>query len=194
MKAKTNKEGLKSSIVTCFFILLFNFLFSIVAFLLFWYWMIPNISTIVPALKTYLESLSDEFLPIAYDIVYSISACIAIFPSAIFAYRISKKRKKEFLAYSKGRISYLDGIKYYIARYGVYDIICTLVLIILLAFIYMIAGDVFIVRFFPLAFCMFSRLGIIFGFIVSLILTTLSMFCGIFFSQKKWRAEYFISE
>ena len=136
MKTKTNKEGLKSSIVTCFFILLFNFLFSIVAFLLFWYWMIPNISTIVPALKTYLESLSDEFLPIVYDIVYSISACIAIFPSAIFAYRISKKRKKEFLAYSKGRISYLDGIKYYIARYGVYDIICTLVLIILLAFIY----------------------------------------------------------
>ena len=194
MKIKINKELLKSSVLTCFFVVLFNFFFSIIAFLLIWYWVIPNISTIVPVLKKYLESLSDEFLPIAYDIVYAISACIAIFPSAISAYRMSKKRKKEFLAYSKGCISYIDGIKYHIAQYGVYDIICTSALIILLTFIYMIAGDVFIVRFFPLVFCMFSRLGIILGFIVSFIFTALSMFCGIFFSQKKWRAEYFISE
>lgn len=194
MKTKITAKGIKSSIIVCFFMLLFNFLFSMLAFLLIFYWAIPNLSTIFPTLKAYFESLDEEIMPVVYDIVYLISACIAVFPGTTLAYRIAKTRKKEFLAYSKGRISYADGIRYHLAEYGACDILCTSCIIILLAITYMLAGDVFIVRFFPLAFNLFKSLGIVLGFLVTAILTGLSMLCGVLFSQKKWRARYFLGE
>ena len=191
---KINKKGLKSSVITCFFVILFNFVFSILAFLLVWYWAIPNICMIVPNFKVYFESLDEELLPIAYNIIYSIGACIAIFPSTLLAYRVSRKRQKEFLDYSKGCISYSDGLKYHFMQYGLLDGICILSVTVLLAVIYMAAGDIFIVRVFPIAFNMFSNLGTIFGILVTAVLTGLSMIFGAFFAQKKWRAQYFVVE
>lgn len=193
MKIKINKESLKSSFTICFFTLLFNFVFWYFSFFIIWYWAIPNICTIVPIFKTHLESLSDEILPVAYNIVYSIGSVISIFPSTILAYRISKKRKKDFLSQTKGRISYVDGINYHFTKHGLSDLIFSSITIILPTLIYIIASKSPLIRFFPTAFYMLNSLGVIFGFLVTTLLTALAMFCGIFFSQKKWRAEYFIN-
>lgn len=191
---KINKKYLKSSLVTCFFVILFNFVFSILAFLLVWYWAIPNVCMVAPDFKLYFESLNEELLPVAYNIIYSIGSCIAIFPSTLFAYRVSKTRRKEFCDYSKGRISYKNGLKYHFMQYGVIDGICILSVTALLAIVYMAAGDIFIVRVFPIAFNMFSNFGTVFGILVTVVLTGLSMIFGAFFAQKKWRAQYFVVE
>lgn len=194
MKTKIRIDSLKSSIIVCFFMVLFNFLFSMTVFLLIWYWAMPNISFLIPPLKTWLESLGDETLPIAYDILYAVSSLIAVFFSTTLAFRISKKRKKEFLAHSKGRISYIEGIKYHIRQYGAYDLAIISAVVLILTIIYVAAGDVFIVRAFPIVFTMVQALGGIIGFIVAMILICASMIAAIFFSQKKWRAEYFLNE
>ena len=194
MKTKISIDKLKSSIIVCFFMVLFNFLFSMAVFLLIWYWAMPNISFLIPPLKTWLESLGDETLPVAYDILYAVSSLIAVFPSTTLAFRISKKRKKEFLADSKGRISYANGIKYHIYKYGAYDLASISVLTLILTIVYMIAGDVFVVRVFPIVFTMVQALGGIIGFVVVIILICASMIVAMFFSQKKWRAEYFLNE
>ena len=57
MKTKISIDKLKSSIIVCFFMVLLNFLFSMAVFLLIWYWAMPNISFLIPPLKTWLESL-----------------------------------------------------------------------------------------------------------------------------------------
>ena len=194
MKLKPDKRKLKNSIVVCLFMLLFNFLFSSLCYLLIWYWAIPNISTVLPIFKKWIESLGDDVLPFAYDFLYAVSACIAVFPSAVLAYGLSKTRRKEFIAYSKARISYLDGIKYHGIEYGLYDLACSFGLVMVLAIVYAFAGDVFIVKCFPIALTMFQSLGSILGTMVTVILTGVAMLAGIFFSQKKWRAEYFINE
>ena len=173
---------------------LFNFLFSMTVFLLIWYWAMPNISFLIPPLKTWLESLGDETLPIAYDILYAVSSLIAVFFSTTLAFRISKKRKKEFLAHSKGRISYIEGIKYHIRQYGAYDLAIISAVALILTIIYVAAGDVFIVRAFPIVFTMVQALGGILGVIVSMTFICLSIIVAIFFAQKKWRAEYFLNE
>ena len=103
-------------------------------------------------------------------------------------------RKKDFLAHSKGKISYIDGIKYHFVEYGFLDLFYGLGMVIVLAIIYSIAGDIFVVRVFPIAFTMFRSFGMVAGPIVAIISVCISMLSGIFFSQKKWRAEYFINE
>ena len=194
MKTKISIDSLKSSIIVCFFMVLFNFLFSMTVFLLIWYWAMPNISFLIPPLNTWLESLGDETLPIAYDILYAVSSLIAVFFSTTLAFRISKKRKKEFLAHSKGRISYIEGIKYHIRQYGAYDLAIISAVALILTIIYVAAGDVFIVRAFPMVFTMVQALGGILGVIVSMTFICLSIIVAIFFAQKKWRAEYFLNE
>ena len=194
MKTKISIDSLKSSIIVCFFMVLFNFLFSMTVFLLIWYWAMPNISFLIPPLNTCLESLGDETLPIAYDILYAVSSLIAVFFSTTLAFRISKKRKKEFLAHSKGRISYIEGIKYHIRQYGAYDLAIISAVALILTIIYVAAGDVFIVRAFPIVFTMVQALGGILGVIVSMTFICLSIIVAIFFAQKKWRAEYFLNE
>ena len=194
MKSKLDKRKLKNSIVVCLLMLLFHFLFSSLCYLLIWYWAIPNLCTVFPIFKQWIESLGNDALPVAYDVLYAVSACIAVFPGAVLAYGLSKKRRKEFIAYSKARISYWDGIKYHGMEYGRYDLACSFGLVMILAIVYLIAGDVFIVRCFPIAFTMFQSLGIILGTIVAVLLTGAAMLAGIFFSQKKWRAEYFVNE
>ena len=194
MKTKISIDSLKSSIIVCFFMVLFNFLFSMTVFLLIWYWAMPNISFLIPPLNTWLESLGDEALPIAYDILYAVSSLIAVFFSTTLAFRISIKRKKEFLAHSKGRISYIEGIKYHIRQYGAYDLAIISAVALILTIIYVAAGDVFIVRAFPIVFTMVQALGGILGVIVSMTFICLSIIVAIFFAQKKWRAEYFLNE
>ena len=190
MSTKTIKGSLK----TCFFVLLFNFLFSMVAFFLIWYWAIPNVCIIVPALETQLESLDDTKLALCTDIVSAIGACLAIFPTGTFAYRISKQKKKDFFAYSKGRISYTDGIKFHFRKYGSSDILCLSCVIVLLTLLYAFVGDIVVIRVFPVAFWMFEYLGVLLGCLATIVFTGLSMLYGVFSAQKKWRAEYFIGE
>lgn len=194
MKATINKEKLKSSLLLCVFLLFFNILFSTAIFLLIWYWAIPNICIMFSTFKTHLESLSIESAAVVKDTFFCIGAYIAIFPSAIIACRLSKKRKKEFFDYSKGRSSYIDGLKYYIARYGIYDTVCISITIVLSVILYAFAGNMLVAKFFPTAYYMFEKLGLILGLVVMLLSTNLSMLCGVFFSQKKWRAEYFFGE
>lgn len=191
---KINLPSFRSSIITCFCVLLFNFLFSMIAFLLIWYWAIPNVFTVLPALETRLESMNDEKLTLMSDAIYAVGACLTMVPSTAFAYRISKQRKKAFFAYSKGRISYVNGIKLHFQEYGFSDIVCMASIIVLLTILYTMAGDVIAVRFFPMAFWMFEYLGVVLGFLTATVLTALSMLCGVFFSQKRWRAEYFIGQ
>ena len=194
MKTKISIDKIKKSIIFCLFVVLFNFIFSIAVFLLIWYWLIPNVSVVIPPLKVWLQSLDDDVLPIAYDIVYAVSSLFAIFPGSTLALRISKKRKKDFLAHSKGRISYIEGIKYHIRQYCAYDLAIISAVVLILTIIYVAAGDVFIVRAFPIVFTMVQALGGILGVIVSMTFICLSIIVAIFFAQKKWRAEYFLNE
>ena len=190
MNTKLSKEKLKSSIITSLLTVLLSFIFLYVAFFLIWYWIMPKLCVIIPPLKTYIESLNDSALPDAYNIVLSISSCIAIFPGAIISHSVSKKRKKEFLAYSNGRISYVNGIKFHIAEYGLSDIISISLIIIVSVILFLVNGT----GFFPIAFYMLKNLGVVLGLIVTILWVTLSIFFGIFFSQKKWKVQHFIDE
>ena len=190
MKLKISKENLKSSVITSVIMLLFSFAFLYVIFFLSWYWIMPKLCVIIPALKTYIESLNDSALPKAYNVVLSISSCISLFVSTTLAYSVSKQRKKNFLTHSKGLISYSDGIKYHIVEYGFSDLICMSAAIIASLIFYFTNGT----GFFPTAFYMFKNFGVVLGLIATAILTVASMICGIFFSQRRWKVQYFIDE
>ena len=190
MNLKITKEALKSSVITSAIIILLGFAFLYVIFFLLWYWIMPKLCVIIPTLKTYIESLNDSALPEAYNIVLSISSCISLFISTTLAYSVSKQRKKKFLTYSKGLISYSDGIKYHIDEYALSDSICMSAIIIASLILYLTNST----GFFPAAFYMFKNFGIVLGLIATAILTIASMICGIFFSQRRWKVQYFIDE
>ena len=197
MKTKINKDTLKSSIAVSAIMLLFNLIFSFLGMILISYWLLPNLCGVLPSLENYFNFLDDAGMERMNDIIYFISSCIAIFPGAIFAYRLSKKRKKEFLKHSKGRISYLDGINYHIREYGLTDVLCMSVIIVIFGSLRLMAGNAGIVKVFPIAFNTFNTfniLGFILGLLLTVVLAGLSMLCGIFFSQRRWRAEYFFEE
>ena len=187
-------KKIKHSIFTTFLIILFNLILTTVFFFMLWYWITPKIYPFVPGLSSYLQKLDDESLLIAYDIYYSISSVLAIFPSAVLAYRVSKSRKKEFLEYSGGRISYGDGIRYHLIEYGIQDGITLVVAVLLFSALTMVLGDSFISKLFPLPFRMCNAFGMVLGVLISIILTVASAFLGVFFAQRKWRAEHFIDE
>ena len=102
MKTKIDKDTLKSSIAVAAIMLLFNLIFSFLGMILILYWLLPNLCSVLPSLENYFNFLDDAGMERMNDIIYFISSCIAIFPGAIFSYRLSKKRKKEFLKHSKG--------------------------------------------------------------------------------------------
>ncbi len=194
MKTKFSKDALQSSLILSFFIFLFNLLFSALIMLVIWYWVFPKVCVIAPKFEHYLEFLDDAGMTKISNIIHLISTCLAMFPSAILAYRISKKRKKEFIKYSKARISYSDGLKYYISEYAFSDAVSMFALIVILTFGYMITGNSWIIRNIPMIFYPFSILGILIGFVLVIALTGISMLGGIFFAQRRWRAEHFFEE
>ena len=194
MKTKISKYALQSSLILSFFIFLFNLLFSVLIMLVIWYWGFPKVCVIAPKFEHYLEFLDDAGMTNINNIVYLVSTCLAMLPSAILAYRISKKRKKEFIKYSKARISYSDGLKYHIQEYGFSDAVCMLAIIGVLTLCYIFAGNTWIIRNIPMIFYPFSILGILIGFVLVIALTGISMLGGIFFAQRRWRAEHFFEE
>ena len=197
MKTKIDKDTLKSSIAVSAIMLLFNLIFSFLGMILIWYWLLPNLCSVLPSLENYFNFLDDAGMERMNNIIYFISSCIAIFPSAVFSYRLSKKRKKEFLKHSKGRISYPDGIKYHIREYGLTDALCMSVIIVIFGSLRLMAGNAGIVKVCPIAFNTFNTfniLGFVLGLLLTLVLAGLSILFGIFFSQRRWRAEYFFEE
>lgn len=194
MKTKIDKVTLKSSLTVSFFILVFNLLFSTLGIVFIWSWLLPKVCVFVPELETYLEFLDDAGRTNINNIVYLVSACLAMLPSAILAYRISKKRKKEFIKHSKARISYTGGLKYHIQEYGFSDAVCMLAIIGVLTLCYIFAGNTWIIRNIPMIFYPLSTLGIILGVLLVVVLTGISMLGGIFFAQRRWRAEHFFEE
>lgn len=177
-----------------FFVVLFNFLFSTLCFFLLWYWLVPKAFPFFPRFALYLQNLDDDSLLKAYDIFYTVGSLLAIFPSAVVAYRLSKQRKKEFLKYSGGRISYGAGLQYHLTEYGASDGIAIAAVTLLFAILTALMGNGFIARIFPLALYMCRFLGVLLGFFVTAVLTLGSAFGGVFFAQKKWRAEHFVGE
>ena len=190
MNLKISKENLKSSVITSIIMLLLGFVFLYVIFFLVWYWIMPKLCVIIPPLKTYIESLNDSALPKAYSLVLSISSCISLFISMPIAYSSSKQRKKKFLTYSKGLTSYSEGIKYHIVEHGLSDLICMCVVIVASLILYFTKDT----GFFPMAFYMFKNFGVAFGLILTALLTVASMLCGIFFSQRRWKVQFFLDE
>ena len=77
-----------------FLIILFNLVFTTVFFFLLWYWVTPKLYPLIPSLSTYLQGLDDENLLIAYEIYYTIGSALAIFPSTVLAYRMSKNAER----------------------------------------------------------------------------------------------------
>lgn len=194
MKIKIGKDDLKSSLILSFFIFLFDLLFSVLGMLFIWSWLFPKVCVFVPEFETYLEFLDEAEMAKINNIVYLVSTCLAMLPSAIFAYRISKKRKKKFIQYSKARISYADGLKYYTQEYAFSDAVCMFAIILLLALCYIFAGNTWIIRNIPMIFYPFSTLGVLLGFILLMLVTSASMLGGVFFAQRRWRAEHFFEE
>jgi hypothetical protein len=186
------RSKFKSSIRTAIFVILFNFILSTVCFFLLWYWITPKLYPLIPGLSSYLQNLDDDSLLIAYDLYYTIASTLSVIPGATFAYRMDKQRKKAFLKYSEGRISYGEGIRYHFAEYGVADCIALAITVLLFSVLSVSLGDGFISKLFPLPFYMCRTFGLALGFLVSMILTIGSAVGGIFFAQKKWRAEFFI--
>ena len=188
------KTKIKNSISTMFLIILFNLVLTTVFFFLLWYWVTPKLYPLIPGLSTYLQGLDDENLLIAYEIYYTIGSALAIFPSTVLAYRMSKKRRKKFIEYSGGLISYGDGIRYHLTEYGIQDGIVLVVTVLLFSVLTVSLGDVLISKLFPLPFHMCRAFGLVLGLLISTILTISSAFLGVFVAQKKWRAEHFIGE
>ncbi len=193
MKRKITKEKMKASLATVLRAVLFNYLLTAVCFFLLWYWVTPKIFPLFPHFAEYLQNLDDDGLLVAYDIFYAISSVLAIFPGMCLAYRLSGRRKKDFFKHSDGRISYAEGIRYHLTEYGASDGIVLTVFV----FVFTLISAAFnggAGKLFPLAFYLCRFLGALLGWIVTAVLVFGAAFCGIFFSQRKWRAEHFIGE
>ena len=192
MKTNVTKDKLKVSFATAFWVILFNFLFSIVCFFLLWYWLIPKTFPLFPNFAYYLQHMDDDSLLKAYDIFYTVGSILAIFPSVVVAYRLSGRRKKDFLKISGGRISYGEGIRYHLTEYGISDGIAFATMSLLGIILAVAMGRS--LKVFPLALYMYLALGAPLGFIVTVVVIISSAFGGVFFAQKKWRADYFVGE
>ena len=193
MKNSMTNGKLKASFSMAFLVVLFNLLLTSACFFLLWYWLIPKTFPLFPNLARYLQGLDDDSLRIAYDIVYTAGAVLAIFPGTVLAYRMSKRWKKAFLAYSSGRISYSEGVRYHLTEYGISDGIALTVTV----FVFALASVAFnggVAKLFPMVFYLCRSLGGLLGLCVSMILLFSSALVGIFFAQKKWRADYFLGE
>ena len=193
MKNSVSKDKLKASFYIAFLTILFNLLLTTVFFFLLWYWLIPKAFPLFPNFARYLQGLDDDSLLIAYDVVYTAGSVLAIFPGMFLAYRMSKPWKKAFLAYSNGRISYSEGMRYHLTEYGASDGIALTVT----AIAFTIAAVAFnggVAKLFPLVFYLCRSLGGALGWGVSVILLFGSALVGVFFAQRKWRAEYFVGE
>ncbi len=193
MKNNVTKDKLKASFSMAFLAILFNLLLTSVCFFLLWYWLIPKTFPIFPNFARYLQGLDDDSLLVAYDIVYTVGSVLAIFPGMVLAYRMSKRWKKAFLTYSSGRISYSEGIRYHLTEYGASDGLA-LTVIVLAFTLASVAFNGGVAKLFPLVFYLCRSLGGLFGLGVSVILIFGAAVVGIFFAQKKWRAEYFVGE
>ncbi len=193
MKRKITKEDMKASLATALRAVLFNYLLTAVCFFLLWYWVTPKLFPLFPRFAEYLQKLDDDGLLVAYDIFYTISSVLAMFPGMCWAYRLSKRRKKDFFKHMDGRISYAAGVRYHLTEYGASDGIS----LAAIAFVFALISAAFsggVGKLFPLVFYLSRALGVLPGWIVAVVLMLGAAICGIFFSQRKWRAEHFVGE
>ena len=193
MKRKTAKDKLKASFAMAFRAVLFNYLLTAVFFFLLWYWLIPKFFPFFPHFAKYLQNLDDDGLLVAYDIFNVIGSVLSIFPGMIAAYRLSGKRKKDFLRASNGRISYAEGMRYHLTEYGTSDFIALAVVVSVFALLAVVLNGG-VGKLFPLAFYLCRSLGGLLGWIAAVVLSLGSAFIGIFSAQRTWRAEHFIGE
>ena len=193
MKRKTTAGKLKASFAIAFRAVLFNYLLTAVFFFLLWYWLTPKFFPLFPHFAKYMQNLDDDGLLVAYDIFHAVGSVLAIFPGMMGAYRLSGKRKKEFLKASNGRISYAEGLRYHLTEYGTSDLVALAVVASAFALMAVVLNGG-VGKLFPLAFYLCRSLGGLLGWIAAVALSLGSAFLGIFSAQRTWRAEYFIGE
>ena len=194
MKPYITKDKLIYSFTTAGKAILLNFIFSTVCFFLLWYWLTPKFFPLFPSFAAYLQGLDDGELMVAYDIYYTIASILAMFPGTALAYRFSAKQKKQFLKTSGGRISYGDGIRHHLTEHGISDGIAFFTVVLLFCVLSVIGESMGIGKAFPLTYYLCNAWGFLPGLLASVVLTGAASFSGVFFAQKKWRAEHFIGE
>ena len=205
MKNKINAVKLGNSLLFAFLTLVFNLLLSILLYVLIWYWLLPNLGFFIPSLLPFLEATYENSVPTPHHFLNNVCSVITILPSAILACRLLKKRKKAFCQYDKCMLSYKAGLLDYWQNYGLSDAIVFSVATIALVLMYATSENLLTVVFrtpdgvsyislFPLAFTLFKLTGAFFGGLILLIMLAFAALGGVFFAQKKWRADYFIGE
>ena len=191
---RISRNALKTSVGVFLLTVLFHFLFSVLFAILLTYWLMPIFIAIFPGMKVWAQGLDAEGDLAVFKSLCAVAAPLALFPAMTLGLRFSKKRKKEFIEHSKGTIPYKDAMVFHLKRYGLLDAIFFGTLLLVLAIVFAISKGALVVLVFPAAFFMFDTFGVVLGLVLTLLLMCLSMLFGIFFSQKKWRANYLIHQ
>lgn len=205
MKNKIDVLKLINSLLYAFLTLVFNLLLSILLYVLIWYWLLPNLGFFIPSLLPLLDATYENSVPTPHHFLNNLCSVITILPSAILACRLLKRCKRAFSQYDKCMMSYKEGMLDYWQDYGLSDAIVFGAAAIALMLMYATTGDLLTVVFrapdgvgyislFPLAFALFKFAGTLFGGLLLIIMLAFAMLGGVFFAQKKWRADYFIGE
>lgn len=194
MREYISKDAVKTSVGVFARMILFHYLLSVFFALLLTYWLMPHLIALFPSMKAWAQGLDVEGDLAVFEVLCAVAAPLALFPSMTLALRLSKKRKKEFIEYSEGTAPYKDAMLFHLKRYGLSDAIFFGALLLVLAVIFAISKGALVVLLFPAAFFLFDTFGVLLGLVCALLLTCLSLFFGVFFSQRKWRAAYLIHQ
>ena len=194
MRKYISKDAVKTSVGVFARMILFHYLLSVFFALLLTYWLMPHLIALFPSMKAWAQGLDAEGNLAVFEALCAVAAPLALFPSMTLALQLSKKRKKEFIEHSEGTAPYKDAMLFHLKRYGLSDAIFFGALLLVLAVIFAISKGALVVLLFPAAFFLFDTFGILLGLVCALLLTCLSMLFGVFFSQRKWRANYLIHQ
>ncbi len=118
-------------------------LFHVFKYIAFYCLYMICVMLIIPSLSLYSRELGDK-LYVEYDTINPaiwIAAVIVSFIASSFAcaglnYRFRKKMRKHFFSETFGMINYKDGLNWYKTNYGIFDIVLTAALsVIICAFL-----------------------------------------------------------
>jgi hypothetical protein len=116
--------------------------------------------------------------------IYRCCAFPTVFFSAPLAYRVAVGRGRKFKEETQARINYYDGLRSYMKEYGKYDLVMSVIVTTLL---WIVPLGVYLS---PVSTMLYGVIPPIFGWLLSVAVAVVTVPVGVFFVQRRWRAEY----
>ncbi len=166
--------------------------FWIATYCIITFFLVPLIGEIIPPVFEYFNELNEpenfaELL--AFDtVVKIICTYIAFIPATVIAYIFSKRARRDFIDETKCLVGYKEGLKYHISKYWMSDIIFFAALYFCLWLLRLMG--IYIMGFVPLVAAAYEVFGFFLGWIIFVLYTYSASLSGVFFAQRKWRADY----